>query len=220
MTGDGKKRRLDACWRYFAPPRRLACASFANYGPKTKQQQVAVDVCKAYLISDITAGKGLFLFGTCGTGKTHLAIATVRALMETEPALYGARNKTTIAGEEEYDGKYCSYFSVVELLDAMRPAGNEAKQEHGNWLFFRAKHDDLVVLDDIGAEKPTGWVAERLYAIIDARYRLEKATIFTTNCTEKELEEHLGSRVVSRIYEMTQQVAVLGPDYRRKPSGG
>ncbi len=127
---------------------------------------------------------------------------------ETETRVYGVDH-------EEYRGLYCSFFSVVDLLDAMRP-GSEVKQAYGDWLFYRAKYDDLVVLDDIGAEKATDWVAERLYSIIDTRYRTERATILTSNCTEKQLQDQLGGRIVSRIFEMTEQVPVLGPDYRRK----
>lgn len=219
MNGDGRKRRLDACWRYFNPPPRLAKASFGTYTPQTKAQQAALTTCKAYSLNDIQYGKGLFLFGLFGTGKTHLAVATVRGLMESAPDMFGVRVNYDLElyepDRETYKGYCCSFFSTVDLLDAMRP-GSEAKQRHGEWLFHRAKMDDLVVLDDIGAEKATDWVAERLYAIVDVRYRMKRATIFTSNCSEKQLQDQLGGRIVSRIFEMTEQVPVLGPDYRRK----
>jgi len=218
LNGDGKKR-LDICWRYFNPPPRLAKASFDNYIPKTKAQQAALETCKEYGLMDIKQGKGLFLFGLFGTGKTHLAVATVRGLMESAPDMFGERVNHDLElyepDRETYKGYCCSFFSTVDLLDAMRP-GSEAKQRHGEWLFHRAKMDDLVVLDDIGAEKATDWVAERLYAIVDVRYRMKRATIFTSNCSEKQLQDQLGGRIVSRIYEMTEQVPVAGPDHRRK----
>ena len=217
MTGDGKKR-LEICWRYFNPPPRLAKASFGNYIPKTKAQQAALDACRTYSTDDIQAGHGLFLFGPFGTGKTHLAVAAVRALMEHSPNLFGVRQRDMgiyDPDREDYRGICCSFFSVVDLLDAMRP-GNEYKREQGDWLFHQAKADDLVVLDDIGAERATDWVEERLYAIVDIRYRMNRATIFTSNCSEKQLQDQLGGRIVSRIFEMTEQVPVIGPDHRRK----
>jgi DNA replication protein DnaC len=217
VNGDGKKR-LETCWQYFNPPRRLARASFDNYMPKNKQQSAALESCKNYTLDMLMSGTGLFLFGPWGTGKSHLTVATVRAQMEVDPDLFGVRRQDTgiyDPTQEEYRGIYCSFFPVVDLLDAMRP-GSEAKQRHGEWLFHRAKMDDLVVLDDIGAEKATDWVAERLYAIVDVRYRMKRATIFTSNCSEKQLQDQLGGRIVSRIFEMTEQVPVLGPDYRRK----
>ncbi len=217
INGDGKKR-IDACWRYFRPPKRLITASFDNYLAKTKQQQEAVDVCRKYTIGQIEQGIGLFLYGAYGAGKSHLSVATVRNLLEQTPEVFGTRTREGQiyhADQQEYSGIKCSFFSVVDLLDAMRP-GNEAKKELGDWYFHRAKSDDLVVLDDIGAERATEWVEERLYAIIDARYRMERATIFTSNLSEKQLQDQLGGRIVSRIFEMTDQVPVIGPDHRRK----
>jgi DNA replication protein DnaC len=219
LTGDGKKR-LEVCWRYFNPPPRLAKASFTNYIPQTKAQQAALKTCKEYGLMNIKQGKGLFLFGLFGTGKTHLAVATVRGLMESAPDMFGERVNHDLElyepDSETYKGCCCSFFSTVDLLDSMRPGGSEHKQKKGDWYFHRAKYDDLVVLDDIGAERATDWVEERLYAIVDTRYRMQRATIFTSNLSEKQMQGQLGGRIVSRIYEMTEQVPVAGPDHRRK----
>lgn len=211
--------RFSACWQYFNPPRRLQAATFENYIPKTKPQQAALETCQQYSREHIQSGRGLLLIGTYGTGKTHLTIATVRALMEANPDLYGVRQNDSAmlydSTREEYRGLYCSFFPVVELLDSWRP-GSEVKKRQGEWLFHRAKADDLVILDDIGAEKASEWTEDRLYAVVDARYRMERATIFTTNCSEKELLANGYGRIVSRIFEMTEPVEVTGPDHRRK----
>lgn len=220
MTLNGDSKRYNACWEYFKPPRRLQGASFDNYIPKTKQQQAALETCQAYDLEKLKTGQGLFLVGPFGTGKTHLSVALVRNVLGANIELFGIREDTGGLGlydcfREEYRGLYCSFFPVVELLDAWRP-GDDTKKQKGEMLFHRAKNDDLVVLDDIGAEKASEWTGDRLYAVIDARYRMQRATIFTSNCTEKELLNNGYGRIVSRIYEMTEAVQVLGPDHRRK----
>lgn len=217
MTSDGK--RFNACWRYFNPPKRLWDVRLDNYYPKTKDQAAALEACRNYIITDIFNGKGLMLASkNYGTGKSHLSVATVRALMEQDAEQFGVRinDESTIYDpeREEYRGLTCSFFSVVELLDCWRP-GSEDKKKHGDWLFHRAKVDDLIVLDDIGAEKASDWTFDRLYAVIDARYRMERATIFTTNCSEKQLADNGYGRIVSRIFEMGETIKAEGPDYRR-----
>ena len=74
----------------------------------------------------------------------------------------------------------------------------------------------LVVLDDIGAERPSEWVRERLLTIINARYDNELATIFTSNLTPAELNEPLGARIASRVYGLAAPVRFTGADRRLK----
>ena len=218
QTGD----RFRECWDYFNPPRKLSNATFENYIPGSQQQQAAKEKCQEYTIDHIKTGRGLLLAGSYGLGKSHLAVATVRALMESDPEQFGKKfspigyaasyynmNRT------DFNGIYCSFFSIVELLEYWRP-GSETKQKYGEWYFSRAKTDDLVILDDLGTEKATDWTGEKLYAVIDSRYRMERATIITTNYGEKELAANGYGAIVSRLYEMTEQVKFIGQDYRRK----
>jgi len=212
--------RLEACINNFTPPKRLYNASFDNYLNKTEQQKKAFNACKEYSLYDLKAGKGLLLAGSYGTGKTHLAVATVRNLISQRPDLFGVKHKENshiypMGGIQEYRGAYCFYVSMVELLESLRP-NSVRGQEYGEWIFHRAKADDLLVLDDIGTEKPSEWVEEKIYSLIDIRYRMNRATIFTTNYTEKQLEAQLGGRTISRIYEMADSYSVVGPDHRRK----
>jgi DNA replication protein DnaC len=217
---DGEQARLNTCWKYFNPPKRLWGATFENYVPKHRAQAAALQACQTYTIDDIRQGKGLLLVSEIyGTGKSHLSVATVRALMESSPDLFGIREDENNLIYDAYNqaprGLTCSFFSVVELLDLWRP-GSEAKRQKGDWLFHRAKVDDLVILDDIGAEKASEWTEDRLFAVVDARWRMERATIFTTNCKEKQLIANGYGRIVSRIFEMTDPILVDGPDHRRK----
>ena len=108
MTGDMDTNRIKAAWEYFNPPRRLSGASFENYVPRSKQQQAALEICTAYDLGKVRSGLGLYLFGKYGTGKTHLAIAIVRALMEANPNEFGARYDDTSSlynpERQEYQG--------------------------------------------------------------------------------------------------------------------
>ncbi|MGQ9826036.1 MAG: ATP-binding protein, partial [Desulfotomaculales bacterium] len=76
---------------------------------------------------------------------------------------------------------------------------------------------ELVVLDELGAEKSSEWVTERLYVIINARYNEMLPTIITSNLEMEELEALPGwERIVSRLFEMCHLVKVDGKDYRRE----
>ena len=81
---------------------------------------------------------------------------------------------------------------------------------------------DVLVLDELGATVPTDWVRDTMYQIINKRYNDNKLTIFTTNYldeprSEKEqvLEDRIGTRLRSRLYEMCTKVVMDGEDYRR-----
>jgi len=83
-------------------------------------------------------------------------------------------------------------------------------------LLHRCRTDAVVILDDIGAEKPSDWVEEQLYALIDVRYRMLRSTIFSSNRSMRQLEAQIGSRSVSRIMEMCEGVRVGGEDWRKR----
>ena len=78
------------------------------------------------------------------------------------------------------------------------------------------------MLDELGATKPTDWVRDTMMQVINARYNNKKLTIFTTNYAdtrrapaEETLEDRIGARLRSRLYEMCKTVIVEGEDYRR-----
>lgn len=147
------------------------------------------------------AGRNLLFLGPVGTGKTHAAVAAARVR-------YFSHNESP------------RFWPVVELLDALRPGGPEDAME-------AAMLARLLILDDLGAEKPTEWTAERLYAVINRRWMNEYVTIATSNlpATRKSapkdhegatLDEVLGPRMFSRLVGSGAVIVRLsGPDRRR-----
>ncbi len=82
---------------------------------------------------------------------------------------------------------------------------------------------EVLVLDELGASKPTDWVRDTMMQIIGARYNEKKLTVFTTNysdsrrsVTDETLEDRIGIRLRSRLYEMCGTVQIEGEDYRRR----
>ena len=82
---------------------------------------------------------------------------------------------------------------------------------------------DVLVLDELGASKPTDWVRDTMMQIINTRYNDKRLTIFTTNYLderlndrEEVLEDRIGTRLRSRLYEMCKTVVITGDDFRKR----
>ena len=141
------------------------------------------------------AGRGLYFCGAVGAGKTHLAVAVMNELIKRKrvPSLF---------------------VTVPELLDNIRGAYNDPGRNIDEWM-DTVKNADLLVLDDLGSERPTEWVQERLFVIVNHRYREALPTIFTSNVGAQDLFAQLGDRTASRIVAMCGKgIRIEGDDYR------
>jgi DNA replication protein DnaC len=178
--------------------RRLRHYTFANFKPYVSPGAArAVERVEEYLgrwDENKEDGRGLYLCGGVGVGKTHLAVAVLNELIKRKrvPSLF---------------------VTVPEFLDNLRGAYNDPGRNIDEWM-DAVKNADFLVLDDLGAEKPNAWVRERLFVIVNHRYREVLPTVFTSNVGPKDLAEQLGERTASRIISMCDWIALEGDDYR------
>lgn len=225
ITGE----RKDIVWNSYGIPKKFINARFDNFYPQNNEQKKAINKCKTYSeqdIKSIISGKGLFLHcPITGTGKTHLAVSTVYAIIASNNDKFGYKCKVSefmmleeLEASRQYSGLYVGFVNVTDLLTTLQESysGDERFKQRAVNMLHRAKIDDLLILDDLGAMKPTEWVETQLYNLIDIRYRMERPMIFTSNCTMDDLEKQVGKRVVSRIFEVTDGIYVPGPDYRKR----
>lgn len=159
----------------------------------TAETKPAYDACIAFCDNFSEDSKGIRLVGNYGCGKTHLTAAIIHRLAERG-----------IGG---------IFVVVPELLRAIRRGFNQANEDSDR-LVKLTEEAPLLVLDDLGAEKPSDWVREQLYVIINRRYENMLPTIITTNCSMQELVDRVGQRTVSRIIEMTTPYKITASDYR------
>lgn len=139
----------------------------------------------------------LILAGNLGVGKTGLAIGLVkRALSEGRSALYRP------------------FVEVLSDIRATYRTRDAAELDEAD-LMRALKSTEVLALDDIGAERVTGWAQERLYEILNHRYNERRRTIVTTNLGGADLESHLGDRIYSRIDGMGWLYAIDGPNLRQ-----
>lgn len=133
----------------------------------------------------------LVLLGPVGTGKSGTAVLACDA-------------------EWNSRGHAMEFWPSVELLDGLRP--------DGALTVDRLARVARLIVDDLGAEKPTEWAMERLYALLNRRWLDERATIVTSNLTPEQLREAVGERLYSRLVGDGAVVVRLGGGDRRRTS--
>lgn len=137
-------------------------------------------------------GKGLLLYGPCGTGKTFAAACIANDLIDR--------------------GYSCLVTSFARIGNTL-----QSEKNRQDFLDGLAAYS-LLVIDDLGAERNTSYMAEIVFGVIDARYRQKKPLIVTSNVTREELRypaDPWDKRIYSRIFEMCHPAEVTGADRRK-----
>ena len=178
-------------------PRRFTGVSF-DRPPVTEIDSKLVFPVRRYVRSldhNLDAGKGLFIMGPVGTGKTTLAMLVSKHALEA--------------------GRSVAIYSVPRLLGEIRRTYDGEARRSDLELLDRLAAVDLLHLDDLGAERTSEWVLEQLYSIINARYEDGRSLIVTTNVGVDDLGKQIGERTVSRLAEMCEAIMLQGDDQRQ-----
>lgn len=200
-----KKSRLDKLQRIFNDNslinQSLKSATFKNYHPTSEELGNAKRKLMKYVKEfDKNKSHNLLLVGNYGTGKSHLAVAITKELINA--------------------GYSCLFLSVPKLLTKIKQSfdGNTKFKEAD--ILELIESVDLFVLDDLGTEYTNqhrdndNWTHTKLFEVLDNRSG--KPTIFTTNLSSKELEMKVNTRNLSRILDGTEVIEMNGTDYRRR----
>jgi DNA replication protein DnaC len=199
-----QKTRPDRMGKARIPKRYLEC-DFNTFIPNNESQRTAVWLAQK-LSSEFHPGydgQGILFVGNCGVGKTHLAVSILKAIAKK--------------------GYSCMFYEFGSLLKEIQDSYNSNTQSSELKVLSPIFEAEILVLDEIGASKPTEWVRDTMAHIINTRYNDKKLTVFTTNYFDKvrnereeTLEDRIGVRLRSRLHEMCKTIVIGGEDYRRK----
>jgi DNA replication protein DnaC len=160
-----------------------------------------------------TEGKGLLFVGSIGVGKTHLAVSILRALINEKAA----------------QGLFCDY---RELLKQIQHSYNPQVATTELEILRPVFEAEVLVLDELGAAKPTDWVWDTVALILNTRYNDKRTTIITSNfpdgppcgttstatqraMRDETLGDRIGERMRSRLAEMCVPIQMNGADFRK-----
>lgn len=155
---------------------------------------------------------GLLLIGPIGVGKTHLAVGMIQELIRSK-------------------GVHCLFCDYRELLKEIQNSYNPSVQATELEILRPVFEAEILVLDELGAVKPTEWVWDTVSHILNTRYNDKRTTIITTNFSdqpagqvagprasvrEETLGDRIGERMRSRLHEMCRVIQIEGMDFRQR----
>lgn len=188
-------------------PRRYSSCHFNSYVSNNDSQRIALNYAISFVKDFPAIDRGILFTGPVGVGKTHLAVSILKGLSE--------------------HGFNCLFYEFGTLLKEIQDSYNANTKTSELAVLTPVLNVDVLVLDELGASKPTDWVRDTMAHIINTRYNETKATIFTTNYPDERqsdrdetLEDRIGIRLRSRLYEMCKTIELKGSDFRRKKFGG
>lgn len=135
------------------------------------------------------SGKGIFLFGDTGRGKTYTLYAINKRFREI-----GMQSKIE---------------NWVELLLELRERTQYLRDAINELV-----NTNILMIDDLGSERQTEWSQEILYTIINIAYEREKKLFIATNLSLDEFTLRYGDRIFSRLMEMCEPYELKGKDRR------
>lgn len=212
--GDGVGVVRCKCWRESRAryllgrariPERFDPASFKNFRASSASLQHALEASRKLVNQWPEVESGLLYLGNPGCGKTHLAVALLKGLIEK-----------SVGG---------LFYDFNDLLQKIRDSYSQDARTSELRVLQPVYDAEVLVLDELGASKPTEWVQETMTHIVNKRYNSKRLTILTSNYLDLAVEgsaysetlvDRIGPRFRSRLREMCRLVLVEAPDYREK----
>ena len=189
-------------------PIRFAWVELKAYFPdKNDPSQLRAKQMTEKFIHDYPAVvKGLLFQGATGVGKTRMLCSIANQLIADKDA-------------DVY------YIDWNDLVREMKSGEDHSSRDFSNidQLIGKLITVDLLLFDEMGASRPSPWVEDNIYYVINKRYNGNRITVFASNffdqkinADEETLGQRLGERIRSRLFEMADIVEIRGLDYRER----